>query len=599
MKKVVFIVLSLFLAAGVFAQGQPQRGLDLSQYGVKIEPDKRLIAVLAALDAAGVDLGLSKQGQDFRSKLRTETAGVDQDLKQRLKTFFDNYKSRQPAGTSTAQLVAPFVSLAYALSPDLTEPARTLDLPADLLEVLDFAPLVREFARKSALDTKMPGYLKLYQEEGDKMRFPVIEMLGNLLGYINTRPQLVTYERVKVEIPDPKNPKKKVQGVKTVENERRFFIVPEMLATSGNINFRNIRDDYYAIVPPNTNFRFSEVRRAFLQFVLDPLVIKNAKDIATHRNGLKELLDNLRATNPDVSPDVFLSTMRSLVAAVDAKELEFQKVQFATDTARRRIDFAKTDAAKREISAQLNQEKQNFADETTLELAEAYERGAVLAFYFADQLKGVESSGLNIESSLNQMILGIQPAKEKNRLAESASAKTRAAAFREERRKRAAELAVKNEQNAARARELKTKLDEVEAFTQKKEFGEADSRLQKMLEDFPGEPSIYYALGRVASLSAASNDSGGSGTFDEGLRDKRLEDAKLHYSNAIRSATEDTDPALLQLAYFSLGRIFEFYEDNNYAIQIYQTAMRYGNVRGGAYAESAAAVARLTAPKQP
>ena len=88
-------------------------------------------------------------------------------------------------------------------------------------------------------------------------------------------------------------------------------------------------------------------------------------------------------------------------------------------------------------------------------------------------------------------------------------------------------------------------------------------------------------------------------TFDEGLRDKRLENAKLYYTNAIRSATADTDPALLQICYVALGRIFEFYQDTNYAVQIYQTALKYGNVKGGAYNEALVAINRLTAPKNP
>jgi tetratricopeptide (TPR) repeat protein len=293
--------------------------------------------------------------------------------------------------------------------------------------------------------------------------------------------------------------------------------------------------------------------------------------------------------------------MRSLVAAVDSKEIEFQKVQYATDLARRKIDTAQTPEAKKAVAAQLAKDKQDYADETAMELSQAYERGAILAFYFADQLKGLENSGFTIDGTFKDMITSLDAGKEKNRLTEYAEARKRGLMVREERRKNAAAMMAKNQQSVEKIRQLKAKLDPVEVLIKNKEFGEADTQLKKLLDEFPGESSIFYALGRVASLSAATTSSGGAGTFDEGLRDKRLEDAKLYYGNAIRSANEETDPALLQLSYFALGRIHEFYEETAKALESYQKAVAIGRLnQGGAYLESVAAVSRLSAtPKQP
>jgi hypothetical protein len=605
MKKVFFLVAVLFSVGSLFAQNTPnnpravqQKPFDLAEQGVRIEPDKRLMLVMAALEYGGLQTTLTESGREFRKKLNADLP-ADEDLQGKIKAFFNSYKSRQDATKTTAELLAPYVSLAYALTPDLTEPARTTDLPADLLEVLDFAVLVREFNRKTGFDSKMPEYFKQYQAEGDKMRLSAGQMVYDLLTYLNSRPQTTILERVKVDVPDPKNPKKQVLGTKLVERERRFFIVPDLLASAGTVNFRNIGDDYYVVVPPNTNFLVSEARRAYLQYILDPLFLKSAKEVSPHKDKIKELLEERRKTNPDISPDVFLAVLRSLVAAADAKAVEFQRVQLATDTARREIDFAKTPEAKKAVSDKLNKDKKDFADETAAELAEAYERGAVLSFYFAEQLRGLENSGFSIDGSLSNMIMSIDTTKEKDRLLQAAEARKRIFTIREERRKNTAALVAKNEQSIVRARELKSRLEPVEELLKNKSFVEAETRLKTLLDEFPGEASIYYALGRTASLSAASLESGGTGTFDESLRDKRLDDAKLFYSNAIKSATPETDPVLIQLSYFALGRIFEFYEDTNYAIQIYQTAMKYGNLKGGAYNESAAAIARLSAPKQP
>ena len=592
MKKVLLLLLVLALVGNVFAQTTPSvqpKPFDLSQYGVKIEPDKRLIVVMATLEMAGIETPLNEKGKEFRTKLQADLKNVDASLLQKMQVFLKNYKQRH-LKESAAEFAAPFISLAYALTPvpELNEPARTTDLPADLLEVLDFAAFVRSFYQTSGIQAKLPEYVQMYQAEGDKMNPSAKEMIAAMTDYLHSTPQLVWYEKLKK--PDPKN--KKQQLITTIEHERRFFIVPDLLAAAGAVNFRNIGDDYYAIVPANTNLRVSEARRAYLQFVLDTIILTNAKDITPLNAGIKLLLEERRKTGVEVSPDVFLAVLRSLVAAVDARERERQRVQFATVEARRKIDFAKTDDAKRTISADLNAQKQVFTDETAIDLSEAFERGAVLSFYFAEQLKGLEDSGFDISSSLHDMILSIDAAKESNRLAQFADARKRGLLARAERKKNAPQEEITNKVAIERAKALNVKLEAVETLTKEKKYDEAEVSLKALLDEYPGESSIYYALGRVASLYAEK-------TFDEGLRDKRLENAKLHYTNAIRVATADTDAALLQISYVALGRIFEFQQENNYAVQIYQTALKYGNVKGGAYNEAVLAINRLTAPKSP
>jgi hypothetical protein len=62
----------------------------------------------------------------------------------------------------------------------------------------------------------------------------------------------------------------------------------------------------------------------------------------------------------------------------------------------------------------------------------------------------------------------------------------------------------------------------------------------------------------------------------------------------LRSATATTDPALISLAYFNLGRIYEFYDQADYALKIYDKVIEIGDVAGGAYNDAMEAKARLT-----
>jgi hypothetical protein len=137
------------------AQQSPPRQsvFDLSEVGVQIRPELRLIVMMAALDAAGFNPTPEREEPTaFRAQLRRDQANLDPELRQRLSNFFERNKLRGPDGKPLPAVgqAARYVSLAYALgsAPGFEEPPRSDDLPGGLLEVLDFAPLVREFYRK-------------------------------------------------------------------------------------------------------------------------------------------------------------------------------------------------------------------------------------------------------------------------------------------------------------------------------------------------------------------------------------------------------------------------------------------------------------------
>lgn len=599
MRKVLFLAFITVFAQGVSGQ-QPtptpkpatvrqtqSESFDLTQYGVKIEPDRRLIVVLASLEAAGLETPLTETGKAFREQLKNDLQAINPDLQQKLKTFLTQYKRRHP-NQSAAEISASFVSLAYTLTPvpELQDPPRSADLPAELLEVFDYAPLVREFYRRSGISARLEDYLKEYQKSGDAMRGSATVMVRDLLDYLHTRPQLAYIDRVKVETKDAKG-KSKLEKTEARQRERRFFIVPDLLAPAGTINFRNVGDDYYVIVPPNTNLISSEARRAFLQFTIDPFILQNGREISAFREGIKTLLDERRKINPDISPDIYLAVMRSMVAAVDARQVEFVKLQAATADARRRIDLAQGDDAKRAVSAELARFKTQLADETALELSEAYERGAVLSFYFAEQLKGTEDSGFDVAGSFRDFVLSLDPSKETNRLAQFADARKRATTAREERRRKASTQQTTTAELTPREKVLKQKLEQIELVIKAKDYEKADEQLGELLKENEGDPRILYARGRVASLSAEL-------AFDEGLRDERLGRAAAHYRNAITHSNSETDLILKQRAHVALARILEFSEQSEAALAEYEAAVKIGAIDAQAYNEAMAAKQRLT-----
>jgi hypothetical protein len=590
-KSALFALLLLVFALSTAAQVPT---MDLTNYGVKIEPDKRLMVVLAALEMAVeksdngqetrvINTPLSPGGVKFRQRLQADLADMPVDLKQKITTFVSLYKKRHVKATD-AETIAPFISMAYALTPvpELNDPIVTTDLPGELLDVLDFAPLVREFYRRSGISTRLNDYVKLYQQESDAVLRPSAkDMVADLLDYLHTRPQTTYVERVKTQAQKTKGTT--LQKTELVEHDRRFFIVPELLEPAGNVTFLNIKDDYYVVLGADTDLSYSEARRAFLQYVFDALALSNSKDIFAKKDGIKSLLDERRKSNPDVSPDVFLTVTRSLVAAADARQLEYSKVQIATQQARAKLDALKTDAEKKAVTDELARYKTALADETALRLSEDYEKGAVLAFYFADQLKGSENSGFDIASSLRDMILALDTTKESNRFAENAEAKKRALAARAERKNRP------DSTTALVENPVTTRLLDIQKSIEAKNYTQADTALKELQKANPTEPRIYYNMGRVASLLAED-------ITDSDAQSKKLLEAKTDYENALRTATPRTDPALISLSYVALAKIYEFYDKKDYAVKIYDAAIKVGDVPNGAYREALDAKQRLLKP---
>ncbi len=221
MKKLLFIIGSLTFGSGLAicqtkpspapspraaqpgeAQRRPAAPFDLAEYGVGFQPDARLIIVMAALDAAGFDpTPPGREPSVFRARVRKDQAELDPALRERLRNFFQ--RNKLPAPATAADQAARYVSLAYALGapPSLDAPERSEDLPGGVLEVLDFAPLVREFFRKSGIDERLIPYMRAYQAEGDRLRPSATEMVRSILSYLHTRPIIVAGERVLVKAP--------------------------------------------------------------------------------------------------------------------------------------------------------------------------------------------------------------------------------------------------------------------------------------------------------------------------------------------------------------------------------------------------------------
>jgi len=580
----------------------PQSALDLADFGVQVAPEPRLIAVMAALDTAGWDpTPPGEKPSVFREMVRRDAAPLSPELRQNLQSFYQRNLLKDVADDRStpedetvrhtpADQAARYVSLAYALgpAPRFEAPPRSDDLPGGVLEVLDFVPLLREFYRQTGFDEKLPGYLSMYRAEGDKLRRPAAEMARAVLQYLNTRPETVIVERVRPAAAEGDRKKKGERPAPVVrERDRRFVIVPELLAAPGAVNFRNVGDDYFAVVPAGTDPRASELRRAYLQYVIDPLVVRFNRDVAAKRDAIKQLLDAERARRGrPLTPDVFLTVARSMVAAADARMEETARLGAlrveTSEALRRTANQAARDAA----TAAAGERERAARDAAVAQLAEAYERGAVLSFYFAEQLRGLEGSGFDVSNFVSAMIGDIDAARELRRPAEYAEAVARVRESRRRAREARAVEAAAEPADPKRAA-LFAGLTAVEELLRVKNYEEAERRLLSLRGEHPQEPRLYFALGQTASLAAAA-------AFDEDLQAERLNAALAHYRQALLFASPEADRAVIARAHLASGRILAHLERREEALKEFEAAMATAGAGDRLHQEAAAEKRKLT-----
>jgi hypothetical protein len=550
--------------------------LGLTDYGIEIAPDARLVVMMAALDAAGWDpTPAGVRPSVYRELVRKEQAGLDAALRKRMQDFYarnalkdapDDPQTPQNEAVhyTPADQAARYLSLAYTLGqpPAFDAPARSDDLPSGVLEVLDFVPLLRDFYKQSGMDTRLPNYLNMHRAAGDELRGRTLDMARVVLSYLNTRPETTINERVTIASPSPSK-KRQQERPKTVlrEHQRRFRVVPDLLAAPGAINLRAVGDDYFVIVPPDADPRLGEARRAYVQFVVDPLVARFSREVAARRPEIKQLLEAEQARRGRTfGPDVFLTVARSLVAAADARMDELVRQSALQREMIWRLQTLPVDdqEAKDAVSKDVKERQAAIQDSTTAQLAEAYERGAVLAFHFADQLRGFEGAGFDVANYMPDMVGAFNVERELKRPAEYAAAVARV-------RARRATLAVAVEPAEAppadeRRAALVKSLNDVGELLRLRNYEEADARLAALRSEYANEPLVYFTLGQAASLSAQE-------AIDEALQAERLNTALGHFRQAILFATPDTDPSVVARAHLSSGRILAHLERREEALR--------------------------------
>jgi tetratricopeptide (TPR) repeat protein len=535
---------------------------------VRIGSDARTFVVMAAVNAAGFDYEPGGQPlSPARVELRKDLAKVDPQIKARLAEF---YKSHRRANVDESVDATRYAMLSLLMT---DPPAFSIDqslerpLPEDLKSLTGFVPLVREFYLSGGIRELVPKYTRVADGYAALYRRPVGEMIYQVLDYFHTPPQTVINLRPFVE--NETDPKKKDQPQRRIARNRtrQVFIVPDPLggtntaAVRGDILnqkddllTRRVGDDYIAVIGPSRTPTLEPVRQALIRFVIDPLVERNLKFALESKDQYVKLVGAVPTAGREYAASVYLVVRESLAQASEAR---LKRIQAGP-----RGNYTEDDAV--------------------FDLAQAYLRGAVLSFHFYDALIGFERVGINIADFVEQMLAIVKWEKEATRAKEFEPVVARVA----EKRAKAAKAG--NETTGSPIGGTAGKILASDDLIRQRRFAEARPVLEEVLAIEPNNARALYGMAHVVTQTPTPIEQNSDADENDKIQAQhdRLKLAVKLLRQAISNASRESELWLVQWSHVYIGRIFDFQELRQDAIDEYEKAAALGPIPGGAHKEA-------------
>jgi len=320
---------------------------------VILAPSEQVFCVMAAINAGGYDVGL---GHPTGDNTREEVREyLDQLPAPVTKSLRSFYPEHLVEGDPGANL-GQYVSLALLLGPppDFKLTVPQADLPPDAKAVSGLVPLLKTFYLQAKLHEFWTTMQGRYQ--------------AAVLRYSPLVRQAIFMTDMYFRFPTGQ-----YLG-------RTYRIDLDLLGSPEQAQARIYGMDYYLVITASAQPTMDEIRHQYLHFLLDPLAAKYSEEINT-KAGLREFAYHAPALASSFKGDFPLLVTECLIRAAEL-----------------RLD--KRPPAEAEKS-----------------LAEMTASGLILVRYFYDSLAAFEKQESSMTAFYREMILGIDTAKEEQKLA--------------------------------------------------------------------------------------------------------------------------------------------------------------------------------------
>jgi tetratricopeptide (TPR) repeat protein len=264
------------------------KGIEAAE-NLQLGASENLFAVLAAINAAGYDEGLSlPDSNPIRQQLRDYLAHQNLPVLPELKTFYRKHLQK-----NGVQDLSQYVSYALSVTgpPDFAWRTRDVDVPPDAMALAGFTPLLIDFYHQANVPELWNRARDAYGKEIDKYHSPLIDMTTKVDAYLR--------------IPSG--------GYLS----RHFQVIIDLLGAPEEVQTRSYGDDVFVVVTSTDKPPIFDIRHAYLFFEIDPIAIKYGVELDQKRS----LIDFAQAAPLEQAykNDFVLLTSASLVKAVESR----------------------------------------------------------------------------------------------------------------------------------------------------------------------------------------------------------------------------------------------------------------------------------------
>jgi tetratricopeptide (TPR) repeat protein len=394
----------------------------------QLDANPSLFAVFAAINAAGYDADMgSASNNPLRESVRRQLASKNIPCLDDLKRFVREHKQKD----DTADL-SQYVSFALLVDgpPAFQLRLKQNELPPDVVALDGLQELLVRFYREADVESLWNKAQPAIDAAIARYHEPVSMSVLEASAYLRT--------------------------TGTGYLGRRFQIYLELLAAPNNIQMRNYVDDYFIVVTPSPEPQITDVRHAYLHYLLDPMAMRYSDELAR-----KKTVGDYALSAPYLEEyyksDFLLLATECLIKAVESR-------------------LQPGSAEKKQALVQ-----------------QALGEGYVLTPHFAEQLVLFEKQDLAMRYYFPDLVASIDLRKEDRRLAD--------VRFPEVRPVRKAKV-VPVEQKAAPTGPQKTWQD-AEQFYAARDLAQAKLSYLRLLQETSQsqmQAKAYYGLARIAAL---------------------------------------------------------------------------------------------------
>jgi tetratricopeptide (TPR) repeat protein len=449
-----------------------------------LEANPQLFATMCALYAAGYAQDESLIGSNpVRRKIADQMARVSGPATDALRQFYRDHLLADPAANLSRYISFALVAgsppkFAYRVTHD--------DLPPDVLPIEGFNEILANFYAEAHLDRLWQDQEQEYDREVALLTSPVSRIVLTATSYLR-------------EILQSSNP-------------RTFAVYVEPLVGQ-KTNFRNYGEHYAIVASGGQDPPLEEIRHAFLHYLLEPLTLRYAAQVAEKRS-LLTIAARAPRLPAEYREDFLALFTECLVRAVELRL--------------RRLPAAQCAAA----------------------LDQADAEGFILIRPINTELVKFEQAEPAMDLYFPDLVRGINPTAEGKRL--------QAAVFAPVEQAPASPQA-----QAPESSELETWLQEGERAIAAGNAPAAEAAFQRVLGKYANQPRALYGLAITSVLQGKALRA----------RDLFLKLVSPSAANVAGGTGPAQDPLILAWSHVYLGRLYDVNHDRDSALKEYRAAL--------------------------